>query len=171
MNRPQRSKKLDPNKLGVYVDWQLIEHRPDRYEVGDTSWREPVYAQIAALIPEREAKLVAAKQFIDQREGMATRQANQRLRDIGRTGNWPDSWDDELDGHHPIAVGDVRVCLRAATADDLRSWAIDERRRASQDFAARVLACDGAEWVADQMDASGWPTLGEAIKRRLDGAA
>lgn len=135
------------------IDALLDQHRPDRYAASDHRWRDPVIAAIAGRIPARQAAQVAAERLVADREGRSTRSANEMLRKIGMERQWPlPEMADDL-GDRPISVGDQRVCLRAATAVDLRSWAIDERRDAARDFAARSAACDGAEWLADEMDA------------------
>lgn len=157
--------RYDPDHVGPWVDGLLSEARPERYDAGDCSWREGVYAEVAKLIDVKAAAAVAAKQFVDSREIKATRRANKRLRWMGINSSWPTDWSDDVDGRHPISVGEKRVTLAAATAKDLSEWAIEERRRAGRDFAARTWACDGAEWAAAQMQRRRWPTLGEAIKR------
>lgn len=58
---------------------------------------------------------------------------------------------------------DDQRCLRAVFEADLRLWAADERRDASNDFAARHEACVGAEWIADQIASAGVTTLFEAM--------
>jgi hypothetical protein len=156
---------LDPDHVGPWVDELLRQVRPDRYDAGDCEWRDVVYQKVAELIPPEEAVAVAAKQFVDSREGRATQTANARLRWMGINRAWPVDWDDDLDGHHPISVGSKRITLRAAIPTDLFDWAIEERRRAGRDFAARTWACEGAEWAAEQMVQRKWKTLAEAIKK------
>lgn len=144
------------------IDALLDRARPDRYDVDDHAWRDPVVAAIATRIPPRQAAQVAAERLVADREGRATRSANELLRRVGKERQWPlpDMADDLAD--RPISVGSERVCLRAATSLDLRTWAIDERRDAAQEFAARSMACDGAEWLADEMDAKGLGQFADA---------
>lgn len=146
--------------LNAYIDEQLDRYRPDRYDIGDDTWRRQIYADIEQWVPEIEAKRIAAKQIVDQREGSATRKANALLRDIGKTEQWPLDWMDYVD--RPISVGGERVRLGASSSNDFRQWAIDERRRAAQDSTARFMACEGAEWVADSIDGYGVATFTEA---------
>jgi len=145
--------------LSAHIDAMLDEHRPERYDVGDKTWRQTIYAEVGPLIPPAEARQIAASQLVDQRERIATRGANELLRQIGRTKQWPLDWMEQ--GVRPISVGSTRVRLGDASVGDLRDWAIDERRVAAQDFAARSFACDGAEWCAEQMQAHGWLTFGD----------
>lgn len=146
----------DTNQL---IDDLLDMHRPERYATGDRLWRAPVYADIEQRVTISEARRVAARQMVDQREGAATRQANDLLREIGRTQQWPLAWLDVA--RHPIAVDEQRIRLDVATAKDFREWELDERRRAANEFTARNAACDGARWVADQLDVNGWLTFAD----------
>ena len=146
------------------IDAMLDEARPDRYDLGDNSWRADTYAEVAEAMPAAEARRLAACQLVDQREGIATRAANALLREIGRTQQWPMHWFDVA--RRTISVGPERVCLAVATTVDLRQWAIDERREAAQDFSARSAACDGAEWAADCMDAGGHTTFAECAEAK-----
>jgi hypothetical protein len=148
--------------LNEHIDELLATHRPDRYDAADKSWRDPVYAAVGKLIPTREAIAVAAQQIVDQRETQATKRANRLLRKIGQDKQWPLDWMDC--GDMPISVGGERICLRAAQPEDLQQWAIDERRDAAQDFAARHQACEGAEWLAGAMRVEGYQLLGDAMQ-------
>ncbi len=145
--------------LNAHIDALLDEHRPERYDVGDKTWRAAIYAEVERLVPDREARRIAASQLVDQREGVATRGANDLLRQIGRMRQWPLDWMEQ--GVRPLSVGSERVRLADGTVDDLARWAIEERRVAAQDFAARSFACDGAEWCAEQMRINGWLTFGD----------
>lgn len=148
--------------LSQHIDALLDQHRPERYDAGDKAWRQAVYAAVEPLVPPADARRLAASQLVDQREGIATRAANELLRQIGRSRQWPLDWMDQ--GCRPISVATERVQLGAATPIDLEHWAIDERRVAAQDFAARSLACDGAEWCAEQMRTNGWLTFGDGCQ-------
>lgn len=150
--------------LTAHIDGLLAQHRPDRYEAADKSWREPVYAEVGALIPTAQAKAVAAAQIVDQRETQATKKANRLLRKIGKEKQWPIDWMDCAD--MPISVGGSRICLRAAEPQDLDQWAIDERRDAVLDLTARHQACEGAEWLAHALREEKLLTVGDAIASR-----
>lgn len=160
----------------------LPERRPDRYTVDGpadeddetpTGWLDLIAEEVKHLAPDDEIRKVLARNVVGQEEGHATRRANDLLRKIGRTGQPPLDWFDTKDW--PIAVVsfhtdsltqerkkiEERVALRASTAQDLRSFATEERRRAAGDFSARNDACTGAEFAADQMDTVGAITFSD----------
>ena len=51
--------------------------------------------------------------------------------------------------------GNERVAARAATADDLESFAVEERRAAAAGFVRRNRSCEAAEWMAQEMRRQG----------------
>lgn len=134
------------------IDELLAERRPDRYEVqGGDEWLDDIADEIEGLIPN--AREIAARMLVRRRETQKTRSTNRLLREIHESGAFPLDWFDLL--NLPIVVGKERVALRAATAEDFRQFATEERRRAANDFAARNSACEGAEWIAEFMEANG----------------
>jgi len=160
----------------------LAECRPDRYTVDGptdeddettTRWLDDVAEKVKGLVPDDEVRKVLARNVVNYEEGRATRRANDLLRKIGRTGQVPLDWFDTKDW--PIAVVsfhtdpltqerkkiEERVALRASTAQDLRSFATEERRRAAGDFSARNDACVGAELAAGEMDTAGAITFSD----------
>jgi hypothetical protein len=141
------------------IDMLLDQHRPARYDSADKSWMAPIEAEIASMIPEQSARAVAARDKVRRREEMATRSVNRLLRDIGRTGQPPLDWMDLAP--RPIAWDEHRVRLDECLPADFREWAAVERRRAANDFSARNDACEGAEWIADKLDANGARRIGE----------
>jgi hypothetical protein len=106
--------------LNHHIDLMLDRCRPDRYDVGDNTWRLKVYTDVASRLPVRRALELAAQQIVDQLEGIATRVANGLLRKIGETKQWPIDWMDA--GDRPLSIGRERVKLAAATAEDLQQW-------------------------------------------------
>lgn len=133
------------------IDRLLAERRPDRYEPeGGDGWLDSITAEVAAEISIDEARWLLAHHEVKVREGEKTKSANRLLREIGDTKQFPLDWLDSL--HLPIAVGKERIALRAASPKDLRDFARDERRRAASDFTARNATCEGAEWLADQIE-------------------
>lgn len=144
------------------IDLLLDQHRPDRYDVDDHTWRAPVVAVVAQQMPIRQAQQVAAERLVGDREGRATRSVNSLMRRVARERQWPlpDLADDLM--RRPMSIGAERVCLGAAQARDFEQWAIDERRDAAQDFSARSEACDGAEWIAREMSSNGWTLFADA---------
>jgi hypothetical protein len=166
------------------IDDLLAERRPDRYtvrdavraddaldadEVATTAWLDEVATEVQDLIPTEQTRRLFARQIVGQREGIATHRANDRLREIARSGQMPLGWMDQKDW--PIAVvsrvtvrGETkvieeRVALRAATSADYRRFATEERRRGARDFSARNDACTGAEMIADELDRQGAQTV------------
>lgn len=146
------------------IDELLDQYRPDRYASDDHNWRAPVIQAVTHRIPNHQARWVAAEHLVGQREGRATRAVNDVLRRVGRNQEWP--LPNMLEGllRKPLSIDGNRVCLEAASPEDLEAWAIAERRSAAQDFAARSDACDGAEWVAQTMRHKGWHLFGEGVE-------
>ncbi|MDP9222681.1 MAG: hypothetical protein M3P18_02290 [Actinomycetota bacterium] len=175
--------KDDLKKMRQEVDRLLAERRPDRYavagseadevdenEVQNNEWLDGIAADVEHLAPEVAVRRILARSIVAQREGRATRRANDLLRQIHRSGQLVLDWMDAM--AWPIAVVErvdrpsekpkkleERVALRATTARDLRAFAIEERRRAGTDHAARSDACSGAEWAADQIVQAGVVTF------------
>lgn len=136
------------------IDQLLNERRPDRYEVdGGDEWLDMIAAEIEGLIPEAEARAIAARQFVRRRETEKLKAANRIIREIGITRQLPMDWLDTV--HLPMSVGKERVSLRAAVPDDFRRFATEERRRAASDFTSRNQTCEAAEFIADHMDSIG----------------
>lgn len=150
---------MDDLNVDQLIDQLLDQARPDRYDARDKSWLDPIIAEVAHLIPTGEAKAIAAADKVRWRETSATRTANAFLREIGSTGQMPLDWMDL--GRRPVAWDEHRVCLVECSPADFRDWAVVERRRAANDFAARNAACEGAEWLADKLDADGRRRLGD----------
>lgn len=151
---------MDDRGLNHQIDDLLRSTRPDRYDATERDWRSTTYAAVAAQLAPEDARLIAARIMVDKRESQATKRANRVFRRIARTKEWPIDWMDLAD--EPISVDDARICLRVATAEDLRRWAASERRDASADFTSRNDACVGAEWIADAMVSLGAMTLFDA---------
>lgn len=144
------------------VDALLDKYRPDRYSSNDHGWQAPVITQVAQRMPLRQAQQIAAEKIVSEREGRATRSVNSMLRKVASEKQWPlpELTHDLM--RRPLSIGSERVCLAAATAKDFELWAIDERRDAAQEFSARSAACDGAEWLAQQMRQQGHALFADA---------
>lgn len=133
----------------------LAERRPDRYEVdGGDDWLDLIADELAEMISPSDGRSIAARQMVRRREGEKTKSANRLLREIYESGSVPLDWMDVL--ALPVVVGKERVALRAATSEDFRLFATDERRRAATDFTTRNMTCEAAEWLANLMDAHGF---------------
>ena len=145
------------------IDALLDVYRPDRYDSNDHGWWAPIIGIICGRITQAQAQQIAAERLVSQRESKATRSVNQMLRRVGREQQFPmeGTCDDLL--RRPLSIGSERICLGVAEPADLRQWAIDERRDAAQEASARFAACDGAEWLADQVEDKGFHTFGEAV--------
>lgn len=152
---------MDDRGMNAQIDDLLRSTRPDRYAAAERDWRTTAYAVVAGQLAPEDAQLIAAKILVDKRESQATKRANKVFRTVARTKAWPVDWMELTD--EPISVDEDRICLRVATAEDLRRWAASERREASSDFSARNDACVGAEWMADEMASTGALTLFDAL--------
>lgn len=147
----------------IEIDGLLDVHRPDRYDVDDHRWRQPVVDEVARRIPVASARQLAAEKIVAQREGGATRSVNRLLRQVNLDQQLPlDGTIDDL-LRRPLSIGPERVCLAAARAQDFEQWAIDERRDAAQEASARFAACDGAEWIAETMRHKGVSLFGDLL--------
>jgi hypothetical protein len=145
--------------LNAFIQQRLDEERPARYDSADKAWMDPVVADVAALIPQRQAQDIAATSYVHGWETRSTRSVNKMLREIGRTGAQPLGWLDIA--RRPIAWANHRVRLDECHAGDYRDWAAAERRASANDFAARNDSCEGAERIADLLDAAGANTIGD----------
>lgn len=140
------------------IDRLLTERRPDRYEVeGGDEWLDTIADEVGPSISVAEARFIAARSQVRRREGEKLKATNRLLREIHESGEVPLDWLDTA--HLPVAVGKERVALRAMRAEDFRTFAGDERRRAANDFTTRNESCAAAEWLADRMDATGTELL------------
>jgi hypothetical protein len=137
-----------------------------------TKWLDDLEAEIESQLPEATARKHLARNLVRQAEGRATRSGNTLLRriQIAKRDSKPIQGFLPLEEFYadPIAivirsvrdgkvrVREERVALRAATPDDFKAFANHERRRAGKDHAARIETCEGAEYVAEQMQLGGF---------------
>lgn len=142
------------SEITAEIDQLLADRRPDRYELdGGDEWLDLIADEVQHLIPEAEARAIAARQYVRRREGEKLKAANRLLREVGSNRQLPLDWFAGL--NLPISVVKERVALRAARPQDLRLFATEERRRAASDFTSRNQTCEAAEMIADHMDAHG----------------
>jgi hypothetical protein len=135
------------------IDRQLNERRPERIGIGETDWREPVYAWARAHMPD-ETHLVRhiAKREVDNREKEATRKGNNLVRDWMH-GRMPLDW--SLVGPYPVIVNKVRVRLDVATPDDVEAAALELQTKGRQVFDEVLLLVEGLRFLADQAREAG----------------
>lgn len=174
----------DLTKLTTLVDRLLRENRPDRYSPEAADWLDAVSDMIPlGMIPENEVRRFAIRSVVGRREGVATRKANRLLREVGQSGQLVLDWWEQA--NDPITVEtrftdeagnartvNERVALRAATAADMWGLSQQERERADSDHKARLMACDGADFIAEsmyRMGASSFAEWAEAIMPRGKG--
>lgn len=146
----------------------LAVHRPDRYVAGALEWADPVLDAIADSISAGEAKERTALAVVRDVERTATRRGNGLLKHYKSNlqgafdfGGWMTSAVEA--SRQPVAVGKERVCFEDLTAEDLRQFALDERIAATQDYSARLASCDGAERLADDLNACGARTIRDLL--------
>lgn len=178
---PDEAQALERPDLTVIVDGLLRAHRPDRYEPG-ADWLDDVATKIENKITIIEAKRLAARQIVGQREGRATRAVNKFLKSLGAgAGGFSidQAWIAFAD--EPVAfiegVGEesaerrVRVALRAMRSEDWKQFALYGRADAQHRFAAEMAMYDAADWLAAQQGSAlfaDWATGAQVVK---DGAA
>lgn len=157
----------------------------DQIDVDDvirTEWLDEIARDIEAELTAGELRrvlLANIRQQVGQHEGQALRTVNAHLRQYHRSGQWPlfSVTDPVISGYMlnlPLGVvsryqqpGErvkvlvEHVALRAASSDDLRKFAEEERRRAAKEFTARNDACAGAEGLADELDDAGSASFGD----------
>jgi hypothetical protein len=150
------------------IDLLLSERRPDRFKmVGGDEWLEEIEDEIGLLIPVDDSRRIAARLLVRRREGQKLRSGNQFLREMGETVQLTL---DLVDGLRlPIRVGPEHIMLGAATPQDLRLFAAEERDRAATDAATRYRTCEAAELLADRMDSEHAATLADLRFESPDG--
>lgn len=157
---PDEIESLARPDLNPIVDGLLRSSRPDRYEPG-ADWLDEVASKIENKIPEFEAKRLAARQIVGQREGRATRAVNKFLKSLLTNGGGfalTSAWAPYAD--EPVAFiegsGDsdkghrIRVAFRAMTASDWKQFALHGRVEAQHRFDAEMAMYDAADWLAAQ---------------------
>lgn len=140
------------------LDWDIITLQPDRYESDDLSWAEEALRTVGKQMTPAQALRRLGLSMIKERRSVMRGRANKILADLGVHKSWPDVWSNWT-GAYPIKVGTQHVCLRAVTFEDLEKYEIEQRRLAAVRFAASNLACDGAQWAAEELQANEWLTI------------
>lgn len=156
---PDEVEILPRDELVTIVDGLLRANRPDRYLPGG-DWLDEVAAQVENKITMIEAKRMAARQIVGQREGQATKSVNRFLKSLSTEVGFalPASWapyadepvafvetnGDDLKGHR------VRVAFRAMKASDWQQFALHGRADAQIRFDAEMAMYDAADWLAAQ---------------------
>lgn len=153
---------LPRGELVNIVDGLLRSNRPDRYLPG-ADWLDEVASMVENKITVIEAKRLAARQIVGQREGRATRSVNKFLKSLATNGGFAltSAWAPYAD--EPVAfveaIGDedkgtrVRVAFRAMKAADWQQFALHGRVDAQHRFDAEMAMYDAAEWLASQQGA------------------
>ncbi|MFS3128679.1 hypothetical protein ACLM5J_09765 [Nocardioides sp. Bht2] len=162
MIRDERPDEYDPadieflprDELTAIVDGLLRVNRPDRYEPG-ADWLDEVAEMVENKITVVEAKRLAARQIVGQREGRATRSVNKFLKSLATDGGFrlAGAWAPFSD--EPVAFIDtddkrVRVALRAMRSRDWQQFTLHGRTDAQHRFAAEMATYDAADWLASQ---------------------
>lgn len=160
---PNEVEILPRDELVTIVDGLLRAHRPDRYLPGG-DWLDEVAAKVENKITVIEAKRLAARQLVGQREGKATRSVNRFLKSLSTEGGFvlPASWAPYAD--EPVAFVEsageadkghrIRVAFRAMKASDWQQFALHGRADAQHRFDAEMAMYDAADWLAGQQGGS-----------------
>ena len=159
--------EYDPNEIQILarddlvaiVDGLLRVNRPDRYKPG-SEWLDEVASLVENKITVIEAKRMAARQIVGQREGQATKNVNKFLKSLSTEGGFAltSAWAPFAD--EPVAFIEsdgaiekgrrIRVAFRAMTAGDWQQFALHGRVEAQHRFDAEMAMYDAAEWLASQ---------------------
>lgn len=156
-SQPDRQYDRQWSEFRSDIDEMLDQHRPQRSVASEKEWLEPIYAWARNHMPD-ESRLVRiiAKQEVDRREGIATKQANHLLRDYMH-GRAPLSW--ALVGPKPMRVGKLRVRLDVATPKEVEDGARQLLIEGQQVFdeVAILVAC--LEELAEEARQKGYLTV------------
>lgn len=95
-------------------------HRPD--EATDTDWLGKVVKIVASKIPERAARMRAAREEVAHAESALLKKTNRFLREWASTGQWPIDWMDLR--NHPIALSKGHKVRLGATSGEHIALAI-----------------------------------------------
>lgn len=160
---PDEIEILARHDLVAIVDGLLRAHRPDRYLPG-AEWLDEVAELVENKITIIEAKRMAARQIVGQREGRATRSVNKFLKSLASESGFalPATWapyadepvafiegsDAEVGGHR------IRVAFRAMKAEDWQQFALHGRADAQHRFDAEMAMYEAADWLASQQGSS-----------------
>ena len=172
---PSEVEFVPRDELVGIVDGLLRVNRPDRYEPG-AEWLDEVAELVENKITIIEAKRLAARQIVGQREGRATRSVNKFLKSLKTDAGFalPSAWAPYAD--EPVAFiesdGDldkgrrVRVAFRAMRAGDWRQFALHGRADAQHRFEAEMAMYDAADWLAGQQGQLPFHDWAETISPR-----
>jgi hypothetical protein len=165
MNHDDMPDEYDPNEIEILardelvtiVDGLLRANRPDRYEAGG-EWLDNVAELVENKITIIEAKRMAARQIVGQREGRATRYVNRFLKSLSGDSGFvlPAAWTQYAD--EPVSLLDdegkrgLRVAFRAMRAQDWQQFALHGRVEAQHRFDAEMAMYDAADWLAEQQE-------------------
>jgi hypothetical protein len=149
----------DPSEDEQTVDEMLNNVRPERYDLEDQEWMEPVVRKHRDhLLQQQSAEQIAedlARKDVHTREGVATQKLNTLLRrfkdgefplGFGESEDWKAFYGTYLDA--PLLIGRDKVRFGIATAQDLDDWVTEKKRAGEREQERRDETIDGAEWLA-----------------------
>lgn len=157
----------EKEELSQLIDEWLAAARPERYDVGDKQWQDPVIEKVIselADMPYEDMIREAARRRVYGREQQASRRANAFLRGIFNAGELPLWWGEEGEewklflfgtARMPICIGKLRVRLGAVTVADLEEWVLARRDQQDKELASREAAVNGAVMIAEWMRSKG----------------
>ena len=155
----------------------LAKNAPERYDVNDYAWADPVFEEARAFalahLDPREVVDSLVSREIRGSDGAASRRACDYLARIVEDGNRPMGWDDGtwvdfLTGSHlPLICGGVKVQLYAITPADLDQWVEIRKRKLEEDQRIADKECAGAQYLAQVMRAQGVNRPKDLDGRRL----
>ena len=159
---PDEAELDEKEELSQLIDEWLAAARPERYDVGDKQWQDPVIEKVEgelAEMPREQMLREAARRRVYGREQQASRRANDFLRAIFNEDTLPgwwgegDEWKRFLAGaaRMPICIGRTRVRLGAVTVADLEEWILARREQQDKELATREQAINGAVLLAQWM--------------------
>lgn len=141
--QPDEPTEVTDKELNTLIDMWLSDARPERYEVDETDWMEPVFKKARTKLTERSNDDViadAARRRVKDREGRAVQRMHGELRRLVQGEvplGWPapgEEWTE--DGkkrlaellHLPLKIGPNKVQFGTMSAEDWQKWRLDSQR-------------------------------------------
>lgn len=155
--QPDREYDRQWSEFRSEIDKMLDQSRPQRVAAAEKEWLEPIYSWARNHMPD-ESRLVRiiAKREVDRREGIATKHANNLLRDYMH-GRAPLSW--SMVGPKPIRVGRLRIRLDVATPKEVEDGARQLLSEGQQVFDEVAMLVRCLEELAEEARQKGYLTV------------
>jgi hypothetical protein len=157
MDEPFEEEPEEPTPDELTIDELLAQERPERYDLDDQEWMEPVVRKERDRLLQDAAEQVAeeyARRLVHTREGVATQGLNTLLRRF-KDGQFPLGFGDGDDWKKfyrpylraPLLIGTKKVQFGVATPQDLDEWIAEKVKAGEREQVRRAEAIDGATTI------------------------